>query len=170
MYEKEMHDPTGIRVSLPRPPNYWEGKGIGGVLIADQCGWAFGLEGGKGVQIDEFWSRSINCELANSLLSGGEADARRCICYGHPTAGPDPSCPSNGGHTYSIDSGKGLAVDHCHYGHHRQLDLFGTRRGGDHVGEPDKSAHARPGIPVFVLGYRFWTGELRDLDRLQGPS
>lgn len=57
-----MHDPTGIKVSLPRPPNYWEGVGLGGVIVADQCGWAFGLEGGSGVKIDEFWSRSIECE------------------------------------------------------------------------------------------------------------
>jgi hypothetical protein len=61
LYEGEMREPTGIKVSLPAPPNYWEGVGLGGVLVADQCGWAFGLEGGKGVTIDGFWARSLNC-------------------------------------------------------------------------------------------------------------
>ena len=63
MYEEELHNPTGIRLSLPRPPNYWDGTGLGGVAIADKCGWAFGIEGGKGLKLVDFWRKSINCKL-----------------------------------------------------------------------------------------------------------
>jgi hypothetical protein len=62
-YEEELLRPTGIRLSLPRPPNYWDGVGLGGVLVADQCGVAIGFEKGKGVRIDDFWRKSINCEF-----------------------------------------------------------------------------------------------------------
>lgn len=61
-YEEELLRPTGIRLSLPRPPNYWDGAGLGGVMVADQCGVAIGFEKGKGVRIDDFWRKSINCE------------------------------------------------------------------------------------------------------------
>lgn len=64
LYDAEVRDPTGLRLSLPSPPNYWDGIGLGGVIIADQCGWAFGLEGGKGTRIEEFWNQSINCKSA----------------------------------------------------------------------------------------------------------
>ncbi|RXK41711.1 hypothetical protein M231_00946 [Tremella mesenterica] len=60
LYEDELQNPTGLRLSLPRPPRYWEGIGLGGVIIADQCGWAFGLEGGKGLGIEDFWRKSGN--------------------------------------------------------------------------------------------------------------
>ncbi|WWC65490.1 uncharacterized protein I303_108108 [Kwoniella dejecticola CBS 10117] len=60
-YNAEVQNPTGIKASIPRPPAYWEvGKGLGGVIIADQCGWAMGIEGGEGIGIDEFWGRSID--------------------------------------------------------------------------------------------------------------
>ncbi|WWC92049.1 uncharacterized protein L201_007003 [Kwoniella dendrophila CBS 6074] len=60
-YNSEIQNPTGIKSAIPRPPSYWQvGKGFGGVIIADQCGWAMGIQGGEGVGIDEFWSRSIN--------------------------------------------------------------------------------------------------------------
>jgi hypothetical protein len=63
LYESELHDPTGIRMSLARPPRYWEASpGIGGVIIADGCGWAYGVSGGTGVAIDDFWRKSLNCE------------------------------------------------------------------------------------------------------------
>ena len=68
LYDAEIHNPTGLRVSLPHPVNYWEGVGLGGVIVADQCGWAFGLEGGTGIKIDEFWDRSINCESGSRIL------------------------------------------------------------------------------------------------------
>jgi hypothetical protein len=62
-YEEELLRPTGIRLSMPRPANYWDGIGIGGVIVADQCGVAIGFEKGKGVRIDDFWRKSINCKL-----------------------------------------------------------------------------------------------------------
>jgi hypothetical protein len=68
-YEEELLRPTGIRLSLPRPPNYWDGVGLGGVIVADQCGVAIGFEKGKGVRIDDFWRKSINCKLSSSLIS-----------------------------------------------------------------------------------------------------
>lgn len=135
MYESEMHDPTGIRISLPHPPSYWEGTGLGGVLVADQCGWAYGLEGGKGVKIEEFWSRSINCKLAflrlwYKLLT----DTRRGIRNRVPAVRPHTARTADGGDTYSLDFGQSLALVYCHHGHYRQLDLFRTRRRRDHVG------------------------------------
>lgn len=67
LYDHELHDPTGIRSSLKRPPNYWDGVGLGGVIVADECGWALGIEGGKGVRIDEFWSKSVSCECTSAF-------------------------------------------------------------------------------------------------------
>jgi hypothetical protein len=61
-YERELHDPSGIATSLTHPPNYWDGVGLGGVIVAEQCGWAMGLEGGTGVRLDEFWRKSVNCK------------------------------------------------------------------------------------------------------------
>ncbi|WRT70497.1 uncharacterized protein IL334_007495 [Kwoniella shivajii] len=60
-YNSEIQFPTGIKASLPIPPAYWQvGKGLGGVIIADQCGWIMGIEGGKGIGIDDFWDRSVS--------------------------------------------------------------------------------------------------------------
>jgi hypothetical protein len=61
-YEEELLRPTGIRLSMPKPPNYWDGLGLGGVIIADQCGVAVGFEKGRGVRIDDFWRKSVNCK------------------------------------------------------------------------------------------------------------
>ena len=68
LWEDEARDPSGIALSLDRPPGYWEGIGLGGVVVADECGWAFGLDGGTGVKIDDFWRRSVNCtsDLVNT--------------------------------------------------------------------------------------------------------
>lgn len=60
-YEAELRNPTGILSSLRKPPSYW-GDGFGGVMIAEGCGWALGIEGGSGVKIDSFWNDSIVCE------------------------------------------------------------------------------------------------------------
>ncbi|WWC98821.1 hypothetical protein V866_005714 [Kwoniella sp. B9012] len=60
-YRHEVQNPTGIKSSIPRPPSYWEvGNGLGGVIVADECGWAMGITDGHGVDIDLFWERSIN--------------------------------------------------------------------------------------------------------------
>jgi hypothetical protein len=68
-YEAEVRDPTGIGMSIPRPPGYWEASpGLGGVIIADGCGWAFGVSGGTGVPIDDFWRKSLNCRSYQILL------------------------------------------------------------------------------------------------------
>ena len=63
LYESELRQPSGIAMSLKKLPAYWEGLGLGGVVVADQCGWAYGIEGGTGVVIDDFWRKSVNCEL-----------------------------------------------------------------------------------------------------------
>jgi hypothetical protein len=60
-YEAELANPTGILSSMTRPPAYWNSRpGMGGVIIADQCGFAYGIEHGKGMGIEEFWSKSLN--------------------------------------------------------------------------------------------------------------
>ncbi|WVW81137.1 hypothetical protein I302_103128 [Kwoniella bestiolae CBS 10118] len=60
-YNHEVQNPTGIKSAIPRPPSYWEvGNGLGGVIVADQCGWAMGITDGHGIDIDSFWERSIN--------------------------------------------------------------------------------------------------------------
>lgn len=61
LYENELQHPSGIATSLEKPPGYWEGLGLGGVVVVDECGWAFGIEGGTGVMIDDFWRKSVNC-------------------------------------------------------------------------------------------------------------
>jgi len=62
-YDAELANPTGILTSLTRPPHYWMVReGLGGVIVADQCGFAFGFEQGKGVGLDDFWRKSVNCE------------------------------------------------------------------------------------------------------------
>jgi hypothetical protein len=67
-YNAELANPTGILSSLTRPPQYWSAReGLGGVIIADQCGFAFGFEQGKGVGLDDFWRKSINCEFEHRL-------------------------------------------------------------------------------------------------------
>ncbi len=68
LYENELRNPTGIGMSLTRPPGYWEGLGLGGVAVADQCGWVFGIDGGTGVKIDEFWRKSVNCASRSFVL------------------------------------------------------------------------------------------------------
>ncbi|ORY35895.1 hypothetical protein BCR39DRAFT_512893 [Naematelia encephala] len=84
LYESEMRDPTGIRSSLIRPPNYWDGVGLGGVVIADECGWAFGFDRGTGVKIDDFWRKSIDyaafatvCQLVVLVLLVRQMEATR---------------------------------------------------------------------------------------------
>ncbi|WWD20527.1 hypothetical protein CI109_105003 [Kwoniella shandongensis] len=60
-YERELQNPTGIRSGMRRPPGYWEsGVGLGAVVVADGCGVVLGLEGGKGLGIDDFWRKSVN--------------------------------------------------------------------------------------------------------------
>ncbi|WVQ74741.1 hypothetical protein IAR50_004346 [Cryptococcus sp. DSM 104548] len=59
-YERELAHPTGLLATMKRPPGYWEvSPGLGGVVVADQCGWALGIEGGKGIPVDEFWKSGI---------------------------------------------------------------------------------------------------------------
>ncbi|WVF68112.1 hypothetical protein IAT40_002875 [Kwoniella sp. CBS 6097] len=59
-YEKELQNPTGLLSSMRRPPRYWEsGVGLGGVIVADGCGWAMGIEGGQGMAVYDFWNESI---------------------------------------------------------------------------------------------------------------
>lgn len=66
-WEEEMASPTGIRSSLHRPPGYWEGIGLAGVAVADECGFVFGIDGGKGVKLDDFWQKSVNCKSGNAM-------------------------------------------------------------------------------------------------------
>lgn len=61
-YEQELANPTGILSSLKRPKGYWEGKGLGGVIVADQCGLVFGIDGGHGVPMDNFWRKTVHCK------------------------------------------------------------------------------------------------------------
>lgn len=74
-WEEEIANPTGIRSSLHRPPSYWEGIGLGGVAVADGCGFAFGIEGGKGLRLDDFWKKSVNCECPHRMTEADGPDA-----------------------------------------------------------------------------------------------
>jgi hypothetical protein len=65
-YEEELLRPSGIRLSLPKPPNYWDGVGLGGIIVADQCGVALGFDKGHGVRIDDFWRKSVNCTFTDA--------------------------------------------------------------------------------------------------------
>ncbi|ODN80188.1 hypothetical protein L198_07845 [Cryptococcus wingfieldii CBS 7118] len=59
-YDRELVNPTGLLASMNRPPGYWQTlPGLGGVVVADQCGWALGIEGGKGVPVGEFWRDGV---------------------------------------------------------------------------------------------------------------
>jgi hypothetical protein len=62
-YDEELRHPSGLRMSLRRPPSYWQDAGLGGVLIADQCGIAIGLDGGTGMKLEDFWRKTCNCTL-----------------------------------------------------------------------------------------------------------
>ena len=163
LYEAEMREPTGIKLSLPTPPHYWEGVGLGGVLVADQCGWAFGLEGGKGVPIDDFWARSLNCEssMDEVFKRPGLIHRRRvCNCSSTPCAGP--ACAADGGHAHTVDTGKSLALDSRHHGRYGQLDLLRARRCRNHVGQQDQPANAGSRLPLPVFGYSVRPGRCAD--------
>ncbi|WVQ95739.1 hypothetical protein IAU59_002838 [Kwoniella sp. CBS 9459] len=67
-YERELQNPTGLLSSMRRPPRYWEsGVGLGGVIVADGCGWAMGIEGGQGMAIYDFWSESVRYAVYASI-------------------------------------------------------------------------------------------------------
>jgi hypothetical protein len=55
-YEDELRDPTGV--ALKPPP---AGIALEGVALLNECGLAFGLDQGNGLEADEFWRKSIHC-------------------------------------------------------------------------------------------------------------
>lgn len=59
-YERELANPTGILGSLKRPRGYWEGEGLGGVIVGEQCGFVIGFDKGQGVPLDNFWRKTIH--------------------------------------------------------------------------------------------------------------
>lgn len=36
--------------------------------MADQCGVVVGFEGGRGIRIDDFWKKSVNCESTTTSI------------------------------------------------------------------------------------------------------
>lgn len=64
-YDSELANPTGLLFSLKKPPTYWQGVGLGGVIVGDQCGFVAGLDRGRGVPLDDFWRKTINCKVAD---------------------------------------------------------------------------------------------------------
>lgn len=61
-YHAEISNPTGLLASMKRPPGYSQlPPGLGGVVVADGCGWALGVEGGEGLEVDDFWRREVDC-------------------------------------------------------------------------------------------------------------
>lgn len=128
-YEEELLRPTGIRLSLPHPPNYWDGVGLGGVIIADQCGVGIGFEKGKGVRIDDFWRKSINCKLSTPLASV-KADGRRNFRRCYSTRPPFTSRTSDGIDKDSIRSIRNISMDNGHFRDFRFMDIQRTRRNG----------------------------------------
>jgi len=128
-YEEELLRPTGIRLSLPRPPNYWDGVGLGGIIIADQCGIAIGFEKGKGVRIDDFWRKSINCKPTPSHF-WSQANGRRNIRFHHPID-PSPIVSSpNGIYKNTIRFIGNISLDNGHFRCFRFMDIQRTRRHG----------------------------------------
>lgn len=54
---------------MKRPPGYSQlPPGLGGVVVADGCGWALGVDGGEGLEVDDFWRREVSC-TSNLLLT-----------------------------------------------------------------------------------------------------
>lgn len=47
---------------MKRPRGYSQlPPGLGGVVVADGCGWALGIEDGEGLGVDDFWRREVDC-------------------------------------------------------------------------------------------------------------
>jgi len=128
-YEEELLRPTGIRLSLPRPPNYWDGVGLGGVIVADQCGVAIGFEKGKGVRIDDFWRKSINCKLSHSHRTI-KADDRRNILWCYSARPPSSPSSANGINPDPICIIRNISLDNGDFRCFRFLDIQRTRRHG----------------------------------------
>lgn len=64
-YHAELSNPTGLLTSMKRPPGYSQlPPGLGGVVVADGCGWALGIEGGEGLGVDDFWRREVDCAFS----------------------------------------------------------------------------------------------------------
>jgi hypothetical protein len=128
-YEEELLRPTGIRLSMPRPSNYWDGIGIGGVIVADQCGVAIGFEKGKGVRIDDFWRKSINCKRL-SLTARQELMTRRIIRRLDPARSPPAPCSTNGIYKNTIRPIRDISLDNRHLRSIGLMDIQRTRRHG----------------------------------------
>jgi len=133
-YDEEMHRPSGIGSSIPRPPEYWEGIGLAGVAVADECGFALGFEKGTGVKIDQFWRKSVNCQSTSSQVPCNADPPRRRLRDSIPTARPLSSRPTDGVHPDAVHPCKSFALEYRHHGHCRFVDILGTRRYRHHVG------------------------------------
>lgn len=48
------------------------------MIVADQCGVAVGFDGGKGVRIDDFWRKSVNCESSEITLTAIHPNSTLC--------------------------------------------------------------------------------------------
>ncbi|KIR79484.1 ligase [Cryptococcus gattii EJB2] len=67
-YHAELSNPTGLLASMKRPPGYSQlPPGLGGVVVADGCGWALGIEGGEGLGVDDFWRREVDYSVMIAL-------------------------------------------------------------------------------------------------------
>lgn len=73
--------------------------GLSGVVVADGCGFGFGIEGGKGVRIDDFWRKSVNCK--SLLVTASVLDATPtskpylCCSRADPQTPPTPPSPNS---------------------------------------------------------------------------
>ena len=133
-YQAEQIDPTGLGWSLPRPPGYWEtGSGLGGVIIAEECGWGFGIEGGNGIAIDDFWRKSVNCGYIHcrtaqlKIRSLVQLTTHRCgIRDFDPINALTPIGQTDGNHSNPINIDENLTVVNCNNGHIGFLDLLSS--------------------------------------------
>ncbi|OXG23479.1 ligase [Cryptococcus neoformans Tu401-1] len=67
-YHAEISNPTGLLASMKRPPGYSQlPPGLGGVVVADGCGWALGVDGGEGLEVDDFWRREVSYSVLTAL-------------------------------------------------------------------------------------------------------
>jgi hypothetical protein len=125
-YEEESLRSSGIRLSLPKPPNYWDGVGLGGIIVADQCGVALGFDKGHGVRIDDFWRKSVNCTFSCCLYN--VTQFRRLIIrcffrYTAPTCSATSPRSADGDDAYPICPVESLGLDGGHDGRLGFLDL-----------------------------------------------
>ncbi|KAE8537615.1 hypothetical protein D1P53_006324 [Cryptococcus gattii VGV] len=159
-YHAELSNPTGLLASMKRPRGYSQlPPGLGGVVVADGCGWALGIEDGEGLGVDDFWRREVDFE------------------FFHPTALALPSRPPNGTHPHPIDTLQNLDMDNRPHGHHRLVRVQPQRDSGSGGCRAWGADGRGGGLGVWVGGFAAFAGAVIfgpryavTLHRIQAPE